>query len=134
MRKIIWVILGGIVMMSATYAGYAGQNAGEKVRFKMHRGMQSPQEKEMGYGCPMTKMMGKMMGGKSIVATRDGGVVVMIGRKLLKYDKNLKLKAEAEIDIDMGEMWHMKKKVRGKRGGCSRGMRMQPPRQEETEE
>ena len=44
-------------------------------------------------------MMGKMME-RDIVATSDGGVVVLVGNKLLKYDKNLDLKAEAEVKVD----------------------------------
>jgi hypothetical protein len=36
-----------------------------------------------------------------IVATSDGGVVVLIGNKLMKYDKDLVLTGESEIKIDM---------------------------------
>lgn len=38
---------------------------------------------------------------KEMVATGDGGVIVMAGNKLLKYDKNLNLVKEAEIKMDM---------------------------------
>ena len=44
----------------------------------------------------MGHMAGKMMK-KDMIATNDGGVVVMIGKRLLKYDKNLKLVKEVEI-------------------------------------
>ncbi|MFC1674942.1 hypothetical protein ACFL1K_03555 [Candidatus Omnitrophota bacterium] len=44
-------------------------------------------------------MMGMMMK-KQMVATKDGGVVVMAGNRLLKYDKKLKLVAEAEVKMD----------------------------------
>ncbi len=40
----------------------------------------------------MNGMMMKMMKGKAIVASGDGGVVILAGDKLLKYDKNLVLK------------------------------------------
>lgn len=49
-------------------------------------------------GCPMK---GAMMG-KSVVATSDGGVVIVAGNKIIKYDKNLKLVKEVEIDAGMG--------------------------------
>ena len=52
----------------------------------------------------MGGMMMKTMMDKSIVATQDGGVVVLVGNKLMKYDKNLKLVKEAEIKIDMEAM------------------------------
>ncbi len=60
------------------------------------------------------------------MATRDGGVVVMIGRTLLKYDKNLKLKAEVEIDIDRDAMHPIMRKMKGKDCGCSRHEKMRP--------
>lgn len=44
--------------------------------------------------------MGKGMMSNSIVATQDGGVVVMIGNRLYKYDQNLNLKKELEISVD----------------------------------
>jgi len=44
---------------------------------------------------------------ESLVATQDGGVIVMIGNKLQKYDKNLTLKKEVEIKIDMEAMRKM---------------------------
>ena len=52
----------------------------------------------------MRTMMGMM---NNLVATSDGGVVVMIGNKLYKYDKNLKLVKEAEIKVDMKSMQRM---------------------------
>lgn len=44
--------------------------------------------------------MGKGMMSNSMVATQDGGVVVMIGNRLYKYDQNLNLKKETEIPVD----------------------------------
>jgi hypothetical protein len=44
--------------------------------------------------------MGKGMISNSMVATQDGGVVVMIGNRLYKYDQNLNLKKETEISVD----------------------------------
>ena len=39
-----------------------------------------------------------------MVATKDGGVVVMVGNKLFKYDRNLNLVKETEIKIDFMAM------------------------------
>lgn len=60
----------------------------------MHKGMSMMNEKGMeGMG------MHPMMHG-SMVATSDGGVIVMMGTKLLKYDKDLNFVKEVEIKID----------------------------------
>jgi hypothetical protein len=58
-----------------------------------------------GMGCPMchmNKMM--MMEGKKLVATQDGGAILMIGNKLIKYDSQLNIVKEVEIKIDMEAM------------------------------
>jgi hypothetical protein len=45
-------------------------------------------------------MMKEMMLKRQLVATRDGGVIVMTGNKLIKFDKNLNLIKEVELEID----------------------------------
>jgi hypothetical protein len=56
-------------------------------------------------------MMNKMMT-KQLVATSDGGVVILMGNKIIKYDRNLKLVKETEISMDgmkagmMEKKWH----------------------------
>jgi hypothetical protein len=62
-------------------------------------------QQQMMNRCPMGKgmMSGMSMSGmmsKSMVPTEDGGIVVMIGNKLYKYDKKLKLEKEAEVPVD----------------------------------
>ena len=56
-----------------------------------------------GKGAMQGPMMGMwpMMGAKSMVATSDGGVIVLIGNKLQKYDKDLVLQKEVEIKTDV---------------------------------
>jgi hypothetical protein len=49
-------------------------------------------------------MMGPMMHSTSVVATQDGGVVVLMGNELLKYDKELNLTKKVEINFDW-ENW-----------------------------
>ena len=44
-----------------------------------------------------------MMKHKCVVATSDGGVVVMMGDKLAKYDKNLNLVKETELKMEEKE-------------------------------
>lgn len=56
-----------------------------------------------GKGYMQCMMMKKMMK-KEIVATGDGGVIVFVGNKLMKYDKDLNLIKEVEIQVDMEAM------------------------------
>lgn len=63
----------------------------------------------MGKKCMMGKgMMGcgmaKGMMGKTVTPTSDGGVVVLAGNQLFKYDKGLTLVNKAELPVDMGMM------------------------------
>ncbi len=53
--------------------------------------------------CPMHMMMMS----KSMVSTKDDGVIIMAGDKLLRYDKNLELVKEAEVDFDAEDMRKM---------------------------
>jgi hypothetical protein len=60
----------------------------------------------------MHGMMMKMMERK-VVATSDGGVVVVEGNQMTKYDRNLKMVKEVELPVmEKGEMKH-------KCSGCS---------------
>jgi len=73
---------------------------GEAWRHTMEKG-------GMGYCCPMHAEMAEKLMKRSIVATADGGVVVMTGNKLVKYDKDLSVQKEAEIKMDMEGMQKM---------------------------
>jgi hypothetical protein len=55
--------------------------------------------------------MGKGMMRNSMVATQDGGVVVMIGNRLYKYDQNLNLKKETQISVDYEGLKGMMMKI-----------------------
>ncbi len=58
-------------------------------------------EKEM-----TMKMLFEMMGGlhDKLVATQDGGVVLLVGDKLTKYDRNLNVVNEVKIEFPKGPM------------------------------
>lgn len=78
-------------------------------------GMKSMKDKDssmdMGKGMMGDKKMGMMMGPmmmkmmeKSLVPTSDGGIVLLAGNKITKYDKDLNVMKEVEIKIDMDAM------------------------------
>lgn len=58
----------------------------------------------MGWDGMMMNGMGSMMSSIAMVVTQDGGVIVMIGNELLKYDKDLNLVKKTEIKFDF-ENW-----------------------------
>jgi hypothetical protein len=59
--------------------------------------------------CPMHGEMFKTMMKPSVVAPQDGGIVVLMGNKIVKYDKDLNIQKEAEIKCDMERMRTMMK-------------------------
>ncbi|HJX32384.1 MAG TPA: hypothetical protein VJ624_11155 [Thermodesulfobacteriota bacterium] len=75
------------------------------------QGMMTEHGKMMGDKC---WMMSHMMMDKSLVATEDGGVIVMVGNKLQKYDKDLVLQKEVEIKIDLEGMQKTMMEMMGK--------------------
>ena len=60
-------------------------------------------------GKEMMGMHGMMrkMSDKNVVATSDGGVVVIMGNKMTKYDKDLNLVKEVDLKMDMEGMKNM---------------------------
>ncbi len=65
----------------------------------MDRGMGMPMQGKRMMGCPCA-----MMGKTQMVATEDGGVIVLVGNKLMKYGADLGLVKEVEVKMPMGSM------------------------------
>lgn len=74
-----------------------GKGMGANMGMKGHRMMMSD-------SCPMGGMMMHGMFERTMVPTSDGGVVVMVGNQLYKFDKNLALKKEAAIKVDTAKI------------------------------
>jgi len=130
MKKILILVIGAAIMLGAgAYAQMGdmdtcpmckGRGMVEKGMMHPRMGMQGAEMQGQKMGQMQKQMMqgrmaqgmqqnrmsaaGPMMGGREMVATSDGGVVLIIGNKMYKYDKDLKLKGEAEIKIDMEAM------------------------------
>ncbi len=92
MKKMMFVFFAAVVCMSFLSVSFA-RDIGEKKWDKKDK-----------MGCPMCHMGKMMMGGKELLATQDGGVALMIGNKLIKYDASMNLVKEVEIKIDMEAM------------------------------
>ena len=107
MKQIWMIVVVGLFMIGFSSLAFTQE----------HKASMMDTSKDMKQGdkmCP-GKMQGmghccEMMMGKSLVATEDGGVVVLLGNKLFKYDKDLVLQKEAEIKIDKEFMQKMMEK------------------------
>lgn len=140
MKKAIGVIL--VLALAITLSAFAADKEQAKTEEKgmMQRGMMQGGGM-MGGGMGMmggkagrsmcSMMMQSMAMGKSMVATDDGGVVVMVGNKLYKYDKNLELKKEVEIKMDMATMENMMKRAKGMCPNWQEREEQGPPEKEE---
>lgn len=76
-------------------------------RSGMHGAMMSDSMMMKGMGCTMMGMWMPRM----VVPVADG-IIVVVGDKLIKYDKNLKKKQEVTIDIDVDELQKRMEKYR----------------------
>ena len=72
----------------------------------MGRGMMMQQDAGPmdGDGCPRCAVAWGALSRESVTATSDGGVVVAVAGKLIKYDSALKRVAEADIDVDWAQV------------------------------
>ncbi|MBN2144199.1 MAG: hypothetical protein JW774_06215 [Candidatus Aureabacteria bacterium] len=57
--------------------------------------------------CAKCQMIKKLILDKTVLSAPDGGLFVIMGNKILKYDENLELKKEVEIKIDIEGMQKM---------------------------
>lgn len=58
----------------------------------------------MSMGGMESMMMMQVMRDKSVIPTSDGGLIVSVANKLIKYDKDLNVIKEVEIKINMESM------------------------------
>ncbi|MDO8602885.1 MAG: hypothetical protein Q7O04_03435 [Candidatus Omnitrophota bacterium] len=91
MKKIFFMLLAAVVCISFLSVSFA-RDTGER-----------KSDKKDDMNCPMCHMV-KMMNDKKLLATQDGGVVLMIGSRLIKYDAQLNIVKETEVKIDMEAM------------------------------
>ena len=100
-RKTILTVITALILGLSTFCH--AQTGSEKEEMKQKKEMKCPMHPRM--------EMGSMMG-KKVIATSDGGIVVMICNKLYKYDKDLNLKKEVEVPLDIDHMKKMRMKMK----------------------
>jgi len=108
----------GVRRLGCGLDGMMGRWDGMGMNKGMGCGMMNDNQMKRSGGCMMDDSMGMMHGGrmgmmggekekgmiKSVIPTADGGLIVVIGNMLQKYDKNLMLKKEVVIDVDLSWM------------------------------
>lgn len=134
MKKTI-LILCAVIFFAANAAFAEGMKSKKTMGKEEAKGSMMMDEDEgmrggdgMGKGmmmgmCPMHGMMMKSMMGTSVVATSDGGIVVLGFGRLTKYDKNLNVVKEVELKNDMEGMQKMMTQMKGK---CPMWQKMMP--------
>ena len=101
MKRLVLLVTAVILVAFASYVVFA-----EQQKEQMGEGIEMQKGGQM-YpmsNCPMCPMMCKSMMEKTLVATDDGGVILMAGCKLIKFDKDLNKVKEVPIEIDMKAM------------------------------
>jgi len=100
MRRLMSVLVAIVLMAGISGLSFAQGPANPKDAMAA-KPMEMKKDMKKCMMCPMHcgMMMKKMM-----IATSDGGVIVMAGKKLIKYDKDLNLVKEVEIKMDMEKM------------------------------
>lgn len=115
-------IIAMLFCLGITFAQDAGENKEPAAQEKAN---EKQMEKER-LGAMAMQMMGSMQ--KQMATVNDGGVIVLVGNKLLKYDKDLNFVKEAELNtgvelkMDSGSIQEMMKSMKGKYGKRSKMM------------
>lgn len=120
MKRLLSIILACILAMGVFSFAFAEENKSDKPKEATQPAMMAPgMTGQMGM-MDKGKMMGMaaMMMVKSMVATSDGGVFVLVGNKIQKYNKDLVLQKEVEIKMDSMGAQQMMAPMAGK---CSKG-------------
>ena len=111
MKKNIGIITLVVLLAGVSLVYAEGMKGGMMKEGMMGKGMMDGEMmggKMMGM-CPMMKSMME----RSVVATSDGGVIVVMGNKLTKYNKDLNVVKEVELKTDMEGMQKMTENMKG---------------------
>jgi hypothetical protein len=96
---------GGMMGRGGMMAGRRGMMAGRMAMMRM---------------CDTHRMLAESMGRRALVSTSDGGVIAMIGSRLMKYDKDLNLVKEADMKLDYASIEQQMQRLMENCPGCRR--------------
>ena len=118
MKKIISaVVLLSLLISVPVFAEETKKEEMPAMSMNGPMGMSMNKPAGMSTGMPMGMPMGSMMGKTQMVATDEGGVIVLAGNKLMKYDADLNLVKEADVKMPMGPMGGKQCPMMGKMAG-----------------
>ena len=114
MKRIIWLGVA-VLFLGGTGLAFSQDTTGKsspaltQKKEAVEPEDEAMEHEHMAKGMEMREKMAGMFGrhemmNKTMVATNDGGVIVMAGPKLMKYDKDLNLVKEVEIKVDWDKM------------------------------
>ena len=107
MKRTLFVLAGAAVLAVGSYVVYAAQTGG-----MMGGGMMNENQKTQPPMAPNDRMggmrgrgmmadaMDSVMWNSSLTTNEDGGVIVLMGNQLFKYDRNLNLEKQVEVKVD----------------------------------
>ena len=99
-----------------------GHSEGGEHGKHMKRGMHGKMMKKHMRGKRMSGMKGGMMmrgmAGKKVTPTEDGGIVVQLGHKLIKYDENMNKVGEATIQLSEEDIRQRMEHIQNMRETC----------------
>lgn len=97
--KIALFLVSMFLVMGYCFAERPSMAESQQSMLPEHKGMMAGKGK-MGDRPMMAKQaMAKMMPAQ-MVATKDGGVIILKGKTLLKYDRNLELIKKVDLEFD----------------------------------
>jgi len=123
--KVRDIFIGGCVLLSLFIVISFAQMPGEVeptdnlVDKSAEQAKDMMAEQDMMGMCPMHGMMMGSMMTMSMVATGDGGVIVLSCGKLMKFDSDLKLLKEASVPIDTEAIESKMKEIMEKCPKCN---------------
>jgi hypothetical protein len=106
MKTWMWIIALTVLIAGASMVSAEDMKNGMMGK---GMGMEMMSDKKMMGMCPTMKGMMD----KTVVATSDGGIVIVMGNKITKYDKNLNVVKEVELKMDMEGMHKMMENMKG---------------------
>lgn len=110
MKKIMFAVL--VMVLGVSTVAFAEETEkGEMPGMSQGTSVDNPMRMPMQ---GMEKKCFPMMGKTQMVATDEGGVIVLAGNRLMKYDAELNLVKEAELQMPMGPMGNRQCPMMGK--------------------
>lgn len=125
MGRIMFVVVLAAICVGLAALSFAAEPVSDAGQSTADKGVKMGKEPHHRMGmCPMHMMSMKTMTERSIVATEDGSVVVMVGNRLSKYNKDLELVKEVEMKSDAEDTYKKMQEMKEKCPMCQEMTKM----------